>query len=91
MVFPKKGKEPEMPWEDEVRHKIKSAIFSRCHSINIAQVDMIRKVLDIFPEKDHLDVTDKEHACLLISEKPEEVRSLNILADMIYPYEYWWD
>ena len=91
MVFPKKGREPQMPWRDPIRHEIKSAIFNRCHSISIAEVDKMRKALDILPERDRITIEDKEVACLLISEKPEEVRHLNILADMIYPYEYWWD
>ena len=93
MVFPKKGKEPQMPWRygTSIRHEIKSAIFNRCYSIGIEEIDKMRKALDILPEKDRITVEDKDRACLLISEKPEEVRQLNILADMLYPYEYWWD
>lgn len=92
MVFPKKGKEPEMPWRDPFRHEIKLAILDRCHSINMKDLDGLRKALGILPEKDEItERADKEHVCYLIAQKPEEVRMLNIVADMLYPYEYWWD
>ena len=83
-----KKEEFQMPWSDPIRHEIKSAIFSRCHSMDIAEVDKMRKALDILPEKDRITVEDKWHACLLISEKPEEVRHLLVVADFLYPYEY---
>lgn len=83
-----KEAEPQMPWSDPIRHGIKSAIFGRCHSMDIAEVDKMRKALDILPEKDRITVEDKWHACLLISEKPEEVRHLLVVADFLYPYKY---